>query len=90
MADNKINEIQHEISSVTDQVRDNIDLVIARGEHLDDLGEKSEMLHGHSKMFSRQARRLKWKMWMKNVKMALLIIFIILLIIFFFLFMICG
>lgn len=88
--DSKIDIIRNEINHVKDQVKDNIQLVIDRGEKLEDLEKKSEHLSKSSLLFKRQSKRLKCKMLKKNIKYTLALILIILIVIFVFLFSICG
>ena len=90
MSNQKILDIQEEIDQTKGIVHRNIDLVIERGENLENLQEKSENLHVQSQLFRKHAKKLKCKMLMKNIKMTILIIFIILLIILFIIITICG
>ena len=90
MSNDKINLINDEISQATEAVHQNISLVIDRGEKLDNLVEKSEHLNHNSALFKKQAKKLKWRMFMKKLKMTALLMLIIFLIIMLFLFMICG
>ena len=89
-SNDKINLIQDEIDQVKDQVQQNISLVIDRGENLENLADKSENLSKNSLLFRNTARRLKWKMFMKKLKMTALLLFIIFIIIMMILFWACG
>lgn len=89
-SNDKINLIQNEIDNTKDTLRKNIDLVIERGENLEDLSEKSVSLIDRSRLFKIHSKRLKWKMFMKKVKMTALLVIILLVIIFIILFSICG
>ena len=86
----QIHEIQRELSILSSQALNNIDLIIARGENINILSEKSKILSEDAIMFNRQSKRLKHRMWVKNVKIKLFLLFIILLIILILLFLICG
>jgi len=87
---NKINLIQDEIDQVKDKVQHNISLVIERGTNLENLVDKSDNLGKNSLIFRNTTRRLKWKMFMKKLKMTALLLFIIFVIIMMFLVFICG
>ena len=86
----KINLIQDEIDQVTETVHQNISLVIDRGENLENLAHKSDNLAENSTLFRNSARKLKWRMFMKKLKMIALLLLIIFIIIMLFLFKACG
>lgn len=88
--ENKILEIQDEIDQTKNIVHRNIDLVIERGDKLDELQDKSDNLHIQSQLFRKSAKKLKCKMLMKNIKMIILLLFVILLIILFIIISTCG
>lgn len=90
MSKNKLTLIQNEINDTRDNVQNNISLIIDRGEKLDTLVDKSDNLNINSKIFNKQAKRLKRKMLIKNLKMTALLLFIIFLIIMIILFAACG
>ena len=89
-SDEKITEIKNEIQQTTDKVHDSINLVIDRGEKLETLVSKSEILNENSKMFNYQAKRLKRKMFLKKMKMICLLALLLIMIFFIFMFSICG
>ena len=88
--DDKIQEINNEIEKTKESVHQSINLVIDRGERLDNLMDRSEHLAENASMFNRQSKRLRRKMWWKKIRMALLLIFILFLIIMLFIWGICG
>ncbi len=60
---------------------ENIEKVLKRGETLDDLTERSELLSKGSNLFRRNATKLRLNLWWKNVKIwvcCLLIVLVIL------------
>lgn len=69
----KLLKAQQKVGILKGQMHNNIDLAMKRGEHLDDLVERSEELNQGAKMFDHDSRLLKNKMWWKNVKMYLMI-----------------
>ena len=90
MSNDEIILIQNEIKETTNQVQQNISLVIDRGDKLDNLEEKSNNLMENSHIFRNSARKLKWKMFMKKLKIVALLILIIFILIMMFLFTVCG
>jgi hypothetical protein len=90
MENQKILEIQAELTQSKDIVHRNINLVIDRGDKLDDLQEKSENLNIQSHLFKKHAKSLKCRMLLKNIKMIILLLFIILIIILLIIISACG
>lgn len=90
MSDEKMLAISNEIENTRDSVQNSIGLIIDRGEKIDVLVEKSELLNENSRMFKTQAKRLKHKMCIKKLKMTALLIIIILFIMFIIAISICG
>lgn len=86
----KILDIQEEIDQTKDIVHRNIDLVIERGDKLDELQDKSDNLNVQSHLFRKSAKKLKCKMLVKNIKMIILLLFIILIIILLIIISACG
>ena len=80
-SNDKIQEVQLEITEAKQQVEMVIINVIERGEKLEDLEEKSNQLVSSAGMFKKQAKKVKRKMWWQNLKMKifLFIIFLIIL-----------
>lgn len=68
----------------------NIDKVLERGEKIELLVDKTEVLDQHAFKFKRQAKILKRSMWWKNVKLIVIIILILLAITLIILFIACG
>jgi vesicle-associated membrane protein 7 len=64
--------------------------VLARGEKIELLVDKSEALNDSAKKFQRSSRALKNVMWWKNVKMWLLIIAIVAVLIWLISSFVCG
>lgn len=64
-----INRVRGEISQVKDVMIENIAKVLDRGEKLDLLVDKTELLQGEALAFRREASRARRVMWWKNVKM---------------------
>lgn len=64
--------------------------MLARGEKIELLVDKSEALNDSAKKFQRSSRALKNVMWWKNVKMWLLIIAIVAVLIWLISSFVCG
>lgn len=86
----KIEEIQEEIHKSQNAVRDNINLVIQRGDKLDELREKSLNLQDNSLQFRKSSRKLQRQMYCQKLKVHLIFLLFILFILWFLLSMACG
>lgn len=86
----KMHEIQLAIEESQASVRQNIDLVIQKGDKLDDLNEKSNALQIESRLFSKQARKIQRRMQYQKYKSYCLIMLIIALILWIFISVTCG
>ena len=72
---NKIQEVQLEITEAKQQVEMVIINVLERGDQLEDIEAKSMVLADTADMFKKQSKQLKKKMWWQNLKNILLIAF---------------
>jgi len=88
-ADN-FGRVKDQLAEVKDVMVDNIERVLARGEKIELLVDKSEALNDSAKKFQRSSRALKNVMWWKNVKMWLLIIAIVAVLIWLISSFVCG
>jgi vesicle-associated membrane protein 7 len=86
----KIEEIQEVIRESQSAVRDNIDLVIQRGDKLDELREKSSNLQDNAIQFRKKSGKLQRQMYYKKLKVYLIFLLLILFILWFLLSMACG
>ncbi len=72
------------MQSKVDQIRgimtENIERVLQRGETLDDLSERSELLSSNSTRFHKSAKKLRRNLWWKSVKLWLCCLLIVLII----------
>eukprot|EP00878_Enallax_costatus_P029701 GHUV01032243.1.p4 GENE.GHUV01032243.1~~GHUV01032243.1.p4 ORF type:complete len:101 (+),score=28.54 GHUV01032243.1:854-1156(+) len=64
-----VNRVRGEITQVKDIMIENIEKVLDRGEKLDLLVDKTELLQGEAFAFRREAKRARRVMWWKNVRM---------------------
>jgi tetratricopeptide (TPR) repeat protein len=63
-----IEEISGDIERVKETMLSNIDQVLSRGERLETLDARSDLLSAESFTFKRSANQLKRRMWWRNVK----------------------
>lgn len=69
---------------------ENIEKVLERGERIELLVDKTDHLSSEAFIFRKEARKLKNKMWWKNVKMIILIVIGLLLLLYIVLALSCG
>lgn len=86
----KMDEIQLAIEESQSSVRQNIDLVIQRGDKLEELNEKSDALQAESRLFKKQARRVQRRMYWANLKTNCIFILIFAFIIWIIVSVTCG
>ena len=86
----KMDEISLAIEESQSSVRQNIDLVIQRGDKLDDLNEKSDALQVESRLFRKQARRVQRRMYCAKLKTNCIFILIFAFIIWIIVSITCG
>ena len=86
----RLENLKKEIDAVKNVMTENIEQLLARGEKIDLLVDRTATLADDSDNFFSSSRTLRHKMWMKNVKMIALIVFVILLIIFIIVLIACG
>ena len=79
-SNDKLGKLESKVEEVTGVMRQNIDKVVQRGETLDDLNERSDLLAHSSTDFRQSATKLRKKLCWKNVKLwvILTVIFLIL------------
>jgi vesicle-associated membrane protein 7 len=86
----KIGRIKDQIDSVKQVMLENLDNLLERGERIDTICDKTEMLKEEAVGFHNNARTLKKKMWMKNVKIAIAGLLVLLLLALVISFIACG
>ncbi len=73
--------LENKVDAVTNLMKTNIDKVIQRGETLNDLNDRSELLARSTTDFRQNAGKLKRKLLWKNVKLWIILVVILLVII---------
>lgn len=66
----KLQRVQDDISEATDVMRQNIEQVVGRGEHLELLVEKSDDFSSNARAFQKGSVGLRRALWWKNAKMV--------------------
>ncbi|XP_026331429.1 vesicle-associated membrane protein 2-like [Hyposmocoma kahamanoa] len=79
-AQRRLQQTQAQVQEVVDIMKVNMEKVIERDTKLSDLSERAEALQDDASMFEKQAKSLKNKFWLENLK-SMIISGIILLII---------
>ncbi|KAH9390990.1 PREDICTED: vesicle-associated membrane protein 8-like [Rhagoletis zephyria] len=79
--DPKIERLQEHVDEVQQIMSQNIDKIMQRGQNLDYLEDRSEVLSSNANEFRVGARRISRKMWWQNMKINIIIGVVILAII---------
>ena len=74
----KLHRVQEDINEATDMMRENIEAVVGRGEHLELLVDKSDSFSANARAFQKDSRGLRDALWWKNCRMILKFVFFIL------------
>ncbi|GFR41756.1 hypothetical protein Agub_g2512 [Astrephomene gubernaculifera] len=75
----KVASVQKKVDEVKGIMTENIEKVLARGEKLELLTDKTENLMNEADRFQRQGRQLRRKMWWQNCKMKIVVAFAVIL-----------
>lgn len=86
----KLGRIQSEIDTVKQVMLENLDDLLNRGERIDTLCDKTEMLKEEAQGFHNNARTLKKKMWWRNIKILIAAVLLVLLLALVISFIACG
>lgn len=71
-SNSKIQETQAKVDEVVGIMRLNVEKVIERDQKLSELDDRADALQMGASQFEQQAHRLKRNMWLKNMKMYLI------------------
>lgn len=77
----KILKVKAQISEVKNIMFENIEKTIDRGEKLNELAEKTNDLHSQAQDFRKQGTKIRKKLWIKNMKLKLVVLGILLLLV---------
>lgn len=70
----KIQKVQDDIEEATDVMRQNIEAVVGRGEHLEHLVDKSDAFSQNARAFQKESVGLRRALWWKNVRMIAMLV----------------
>ncbi|KAL7584760.1 vesicle-associated membrane protein 721 [Lactuca sativa] len=85
----KLSKVKAQVSEVKGVMMDNIEKVLDRGEKIELLVDKTESLHSQAQGFRTQGTQLRRKMWLKNMKIKLIVLAIIIALVLIILFSAC-
>ncbi|KAM7340483.1 hypothetical protein ACRRTK_001098 [Alexandromys fortis] len=77
----RVRNLKSEVEGVKNIMTQNVERILARGENLDHLRNKTEDLEATSEHFKTTSQKVARKFWWKNVKMIVIICVIVLVII---------
>ncbi|XP_012671434.2 vesicle-associated membrane protein 8-like [Clupea harengus] len=77
----KYQSLSEQVDGVKNIMTQNVDRILARGERLDDLMDKSEDLQAGAQNFKQTSQKVARSYWWKNVKIVVVIIVIVIIII---------
>ncbi|GBC07780.1 hypothetical protein RclHR1_07690014 [Rhizophagus clarus] len=86
----KIKQVHGEVEQVKDVMVTNIERVLARGERIELLVNKTDNLNQQAFAFRKRSTALRRSMWWKNTKLMILLGFVIILLIYFIISSACG
>ncbi|MCI4392431.1 hypothetical protein PGIGA_G00145760 [Pangasianodon gigas] len=73
----RVKALQSQVDGVKDIMTQNVDRILARGERLDDLMDKSEDLQAGAQNFKHTSQKVARAYWWKNVKLIIVIVVIV-------------
>lgn len=89
-ADNKIAEVNEKVEATKNVMKENVQKVIERGDNIETLIEKTDILVQRSDSFRVNTKTLERTMWWKNVKIWVVIILVVLFLIWLIFSLACG
>ncbi|KAJ3048051.1 hypothetical protein HDU99_009278, partial [Rhizoclosmatium hyalinum] len=78
---NKAASVQNQVNEVIGMMHNNIEKVMARGEKLESLQNKTDDLQQGALQFKKGANKVRGQMWWKDLKMKMIIAAIVIIII---------
>lgn len=88
--DDALSNVQSEIDDVRKIMTQNIDQVLARGERIDLLVDKTDRLGGSAHEFRVRSKTLRRQMWWKNIKLMVLLSIVVIFLLYLFIGFGCG
>lgn len=69
----KIKELQNDVNQLTSVMQSNINKVLERGDRMDTLNERSELLSSRANEFRISSRNVSRKFWWQNLRFQIII-----------------
>lgn len=69
----KIKELQNDVNQITSVMQSNINKVLERGDRMDTLNERSELLSSRANEFRISSRNIRRKFWWQNFRFQMVI-----------------
>lgn len=69
----KIQELQKDVNQLTSVMQSNINKVMERGDRMDTLNERSDLLSSRANEFRINSRNIRRKFWWQNLRFQILI-----------------
>lgn len=69
----KIKELQNDVNQLTSVMQSNINKVLERGDRMDTLNERSELLSSRANEFRISSRNVRRKFWWQNLRFQIII-----------------
>lgn len=69
----KIKELQNDVNQLTSVMQSNINKVLERGDRMDTLNERSELLSSRANEFRISSRNIRRKFWWQNFRFQMVI-----------------
>jgi hypothetical protein len=88
--DIRYKELKEKIDIVKDTVADNIQLVVERGNNIEQIVKDTEDLTASSHSFYRNTKNLKIKLWISRVKYGIFVVIMLLLLAGILVIFVCG
>lgn len=67
--DEKIKELRNDVNEITEVMKTNINKVIERGDRVETLNERSELLSSRANEFRINSRNIRRKFWWENFRL---------------------
>lgn len=89
-SDNKISEVNEKVEQTKQAMKDNVQKVIERGENIETLIEKTDILVQRSDSFRVNTKTLERKLWWKNLKLWIILILVVIFLTWLIFSIVCG
>ena len=73
----KLSRLQNQVEDVKGVMQNNISKVLERGENLEVLVDRTQVLAQSAEQFHKRAKKVKWNMWCQNMKMWFLLFLVV-------------